>query len=47
MGRGLESWLKNLLKICILLHKGGKTISLNSALNREIIEYVERIIVRS
>ncbi len=26
----------------LLLHKGGRTISLNPALNREIIDYIER-----
>ena len=26
----------------LLLHKGGKTISLNPALNREIFEYIDR-----
>ena len=31
----------------LLLHKGGRTISLNPAMSKEIIEYVERIIERS
>ena len=31
----------------LLLHKGGRTISLNPVMSKEIIEYVERIIERS
>jgi predicted transcriptional regulator len=29
---------------CLLLHKGGRTVSLNPALSKEIVEYVERVI---
>jgi hypothetical protein len=31
---------------CLLLHKGGRTISLNPARSKEIVEYVERVIDR-
>jgi hypothetical protein len=30
----------------LLLHKGGQTASLNPAMSREIIEYIERVIER-
>ena len=30
----------------LLLHKGGKAVSLNPALSKEIIEYTERVIER-
>lgn len=30
----------------LLLHKGGKTVSLNPVLSRNIIEYIERVIER-
>lgn len=30
----------------LLLHKGGKTVSLNPMMSKEIIEYVERLIDR-
>jgi len=30
----------------LLLHKGGRTASLNPTMSREIIEYVERVIER-
>jgi predicted transcriptional regulator len=30
----------------LLLHKGGKTVSLNPAMSREIIEYVEKVVER-
>jgi hypothetical protein len=44
-GKRVRRLIKELVKEgYILLHKGGKTISLNPALNREIIEYIERII---
>ena len=47
-GKRVRRLIKELVKQrYILLHKGGKTISLNPALNREIIEYIERIIRRS
>lgn len=28
----------------LLLHKGGRTVSLNPAMSREIIEYIERML---
>ena len=44
-GKRIRRLIKELVKErYILLHKGGKTLSLNPALNREIIEYIERII---
>lgn len=44
-GKRVRRLIKQLIKDgYILPHKGGKTISLNPALNREIIEYIERII---
>ena len=47
-GKRVKRLIKELVKDgYILLHKGGKTISLNPALNREIIEYIERIVKRS
>lgn len=44
-GKRVRRLIKELVRErYILLHKGGKTISLNPSLNREIVEYVERII---
>lgn len=28
----------------LLLHKGGKTVSLNPTMSREVVEYIERVI---
>jgi len=44
--------VKGLIRVLVnegylLLHKGGRTVSLNPTMSREIIEYVERIIERS
>ena len=41
--------IKRLLKVLVddgylLLHKGGKTVSLNPALSKEITDYIERVI---
>jgi len=44
-GKRIRRLIKELVKEgYLLVHKGGKTISLNPALNRQIIEYIERII---
>ena len=43
-GKRIRRLIKELIKEgYILTHKGGETISLNPALGREIIEYIERI----
>jgi len=45
IGRRVRKLIEDLVREgYILLHKGGKTISLNPALSREIVKYVERII---
>jgi hypothetical protein len=41
--------IKGLVKVLVedgylLLHKGGKTVSLNPALSKEITDYIERVI---
>jgi hypothetical protein len=44
-GKRVRRLIKELVRErYILLHKGGRTISLNPSLNREIIEFIERII---
>ena len=44
-GKGIKRLIKELVKEgYLLLHKGGQTISLNPSTNREIIEYIERIL---
>lgn len=44
-GRRVRGLIRELIKEGYLLaHKGGKTISLNPALCREIIEYIEKVI---
>jgi len=46
-GKRIRRLIKELVKEgYLLVHKGGKAISLNPALNKEIIEYIERIIGR-
>ncbi len=47
-GRRVRRLVKELVKEkYILFHKGGRTISLNPELNREIIKYTERMIRKS
>ena len=44
-GKRIKEIIKELVREkYVLLHKGGKTISLNPALKREIIEYIEKIL---
>lgn len=46
-GKRVRTLIKTLLNEgYLLLHKGGKTISLNPIMSKEIIEYVERAIER-
>jgi len=44
-GKRIKRLIKELVKEgYLLLHKRGKTISLNPSTNREIIEYIDRIL---
>ena len=44
-GERIKRIIKDLVKKgYLLVHKGGRTISLDPALNRQIIEYIEKII---
>ena len=43
-GKRISRLIKDLVKEgYLLVHKGGRTISLNPALSRQIIEYIERM----
>jgi len=44
-GKRIRKLIKELIKEgYVLAHKGGRTILLNPALSREIVEYIERVI---
>ena len=44
-GRRIRRLIKELVKEgYLLIHKKGETVSLNPALSREIIEYIERFV---
>jgi len=44
-GKRIRKLINELVKEgYILVHKGGKTISLNPALSKEIIEYIEKVV---
>jgi len=46
-GKRVKTIIRALVKEgYLLLHKGGKTVSLNPAMSREIIEYVEKVVER-
>jgi len=46
-GKRIRRLIKELVKEgYILTHKGGKTISLNPTLSKEIVEYIEKVIER-